>query len=107
MSADTVTCSAKLWLWSGEGAGSWHFATVEGEAAEAISAHEAMRRLELGSGRGFGSVKVEAQIGDTNWKTSVFPNKQHGGWILPVKAAVRKAEGIAAGDEVELALTLL
>lgn len=65
-----------------------------------------MRRLEPGSGRGFGSVKVEAQIGRTRWHTSVFPSKSHG-WLLPVKASVRKAEGVAAGDEAELVLTLL
>lgn len=104
--SECVHHTATLWLWSGEGQGSWHFLTIEGDAGEAISAHEAMRRLELGSGRGFGSVKVEAQIGGTSWKTSVFPSKTLG-WILPVKASVRKAEGIVAGDETELTLTLL
>lgn len=104
--SECVHHTATLWLWSGEGQGSWHFLTIEGDAGEAISAHEAMRRLELGSGRGFGSVKVEAQIGGTSWKTSVFPSKTLG-WILPVKASVRKAEGIVAGDEIEVTLTLL
>jgi hypothetical protein len=104
--SECVHHRATLWLWSGEGQGSWHFLTIEGDAGEAISAHEAMRRLELGSGRGFGSVKVEAQIGGTSWNTSVFPSKTLG-WILPVKASVRKAEGIVAGDETELTLTLL
>ena len=104
--SERVNHTATLWLWSGEGQGSWHFLTIDGEAGEAISAHEAMRRLELGSGRGFGSVKVEAAIGGTSWNTSVFPSKSEG-WILPVKASVRKAEGIVAGDETEVTLTLL
>ena len=61
-----------------------------------------MRRLE-GNSRGFGSLKVAATIGGTTFKTSVFPSKETG-WLLPVKASVRKAEGLTAGDAVELAL---
>ncbi|MDE1467738.1 DUF1905 domain-containing protein [Aurantiacibacter sp. D1-12] len=103
-----VQFTSKLWVWqSTSSPGAWHFLTADGEAGDAIAAHEAMRRMELGSGRGFGSVKVEAQIGETSWKTSVFPSKSHGGYLLPVKAAVRKAEGLVEGDEVKASLTLL
>jgi hypothetical protein len=35
----------------------------------------------------------------------VFPSKSDGGWLLPVKAAVRKAEGIGEGDYFEVSLT--
>ena len=65
-----------------------------------------MRRLE-GVSRGFGSLKVSVMIGATTFKTSVFPSKELGGWLLPVKASVRKAEGLTAGDAVELALEFL
>lgn len=103
-----VTHKGTLWLWSGpEGSGAWHFLTIDGAAAEAIRAHEAMRRLELGSSRGFGSVKVQARIGETRWATSVFPSSEAQGWVLPVKLAVRKAEDLAAGDEAEVELALL
>ncbi len=106
--SDTVTHKGTLWLWSGpDGGGSWHFLTIEGEAADAIKAHEVMRRLEYGAGRGFGSVKVKACIGDTRWATSVFPSSAAQGWMLPVKLAVRKAEVLAAGDEAEVELELL
>jgi hypothetical protein len=105
--SDRLTHTARLWLWAGEGNGSWHFLSIDGEAAETIRAHEAMRRLELGKGRGFGSVKVAAAIGKSRWTTSVFPSAPHKGYVLPVKAAVRKAEGIAAGDMVEVVLELL
>lgn len=105
--SDTVTHTGQLWLWAGEGNGSWHFLTIDGEAAEAIRAHEAMRRLELGKGRGFGSVKVNAVIGESRWTTSVFPSAAHKGYVLPVKASVRKAEGIAAGASVVVELDLL
>jgi len=88
-----------LWIWSGEN-GSWHFITVPEEQSGEIRAH-AMVAL-----RGFGSVKVEACINDVTWRTSVFPVKS-GGYILPVKADVRRKAAIAAGDEVTVTLELL
>lgn len=107
--SDTVTFTSALWRWSSDGspAGGWFFLTIDGAAGEQIAAHEAMRRMELGRGRGFGSVKVRARIGESEWATSVFPSKHHGGYLLPVKAAVRKAEGLAERDEVNASLELL
>ena len=65
-----------------------------------------MRRLEFGRGRGFGSVKVTACVGESRWTTSVFPNGD-GQWMLPVKAAIRRAEDLAEGDLVQGELALL
>jgi hypothetical protein len=102
---ETYTVTAKLWIWSSDKApASWHFLTIEGEAAEEIHALALMRRLESGRRRGWGAMKVGAIIGDTQWETSIFPEKGSGGWLLPVKAAVRKAEGLAAGDMVEVSV---
>jgi hypothetical protein len=103
----TFRCTAPLWLWTGESQGTWHFLTITGDPAAEIRTHEALRRLELGKGRGFGSVRVRARIGGSDWATSVFPSKETGGYVLPVKAVVRKAEGLTAGDEVEVELELL
>jgi hypothetical protein len=94
-----ITLSAPLWLWNGE-SGSWHFVTVPAEFSGEIRAHA------LAGPRGFGSVRVEAAIGDVTWRTSVFPQKS-GGYILPVKAEVRRRANIAAGDEVTVKLRLL
>ena len=46
------------------------------------------------------------QIGATVFATSLFPHRESGGYLLPVKAAVRRAEGVAAGDEVAIRLWL-
>lgn len=103
---ERLTCTARLWRWTGGSGGSWHFLTIAGEPAEALAATALMRRLE-GLGRGFGSLRVRAAIGDTRWETSVFPQRSDAGaagWILPVKAAVRRAEGLAEGDDVALIL---
>ncbi|TCM19037.1 uncharacterized protein DUF1905 [Novosphingobium sp. PhB165] len=62
-----------------------------------------MRKVE-GQSRGFGSLKVKARIGGTVFATSVFPSKADGGWLLPVKASVRRAESLAEGDDVEVSL---
>jgi hypothetical protein len=105
---ETHSTSAKLWIWSTDKApASWHFLTLDGEVAEAIHALALMRRLEFGRKRGWGSIKVRAMVGDTSWDTSIFPAKDLGGWLLPVKATVRKAEGLVAGDVVEVSVTLL
>ena len=82
------------------------FVALTGETAEAIAGHELMQRLERGKRRGFGSVKVTVQVGESRWQTSLFPQKT-GGWFLPVKKPVRLAEGLEYGDIVEGELELL
>ena len=92
-----------VWLWQGsDGApakGSWYFLTIDGDTALAI-------RAAATNAAAWGSVYVEATIGGTTWRTSLFPSKQAGGWLLPLKAAVRKAEAILDGTVVEARLTL-
>ena len=94
-----ITISAPIWLWSG-GQGRWHFLTIPEDQADEI------RVYNLGSRRGFGSVRVEATIDGVTWRTSVFPQKS-GGYILPIKADVRRRAGISAGDDVKVELEML
>jgi hypothetical protein len=97
-----------IWLWQTDKApASWHFITIDGEVGDAIKATSVMRRLEGGRTRGFGSMKVTATIGDTSWATSIFPAKEAGGYLLPVKASVRKAEGLVAGDVAVVTVDLV
>ncbi len=98
--AAMITVTAPIWLW-GEGKGSWHFLTVPEEEAVEIRAHSFGT-----SRRGFGSVRVAATINGVTWRTSVFPQKS-GGYILPIKADVRRRAGISAGDEVTVELELI
>jgi len=98
---DCFETTATLWLWrSGKSGTSWHFLTIDGQIAAEI------RYAALGRTGGFGSIKVEARIGGTVWRTSIFPQRGSGGFILPVKAAVRKAETIGEGDLVTVKLRL-
>lgn len=104
---ETHIITTPLWLWTSTNApASWHFLTISGQAADDIHATALMRRMEGGPKRGWGSVKVRATIGATQWNTSIFPDKQRG-WLLPVKAAVRKAEGLVVGDDVTVTIALI
>ncbi len=51
---------------------------------------------------GWGMIPVRVTIGQTEWKTSLFP--RDGGYIVPIRANVRKAEGLNEGDEVTVHL---
>jgi len=95
-----ITFTSLLWIWRGEQAGRWYFVTVPEEQSGEIKAHG------FANPRGFNSVKVEARIGQVVWRTSVFPLNS-GGYVLPVKADVRRRAGIGAGDEVTVELKLL
>lgn len=55
--------------------------------------------------RGFGSLRVSARIGGSEWTTSIFPGT--GGYALPLKRAVREAERLSEGDVVEVTLDIL
>jgi hypothetical protein len=90
---------AGLWEHSPGDTGSWHFLTLPVELSEDI-------RLETGPRRGFGSIRVEACIGSTTWRTSLFPDAATGSLVLPVKKPVRRAEGLRAGTTCEVTLQL-
>ena len=83
------TVRAKVWLYRGGGA--WHFLTLSRKHAAAI------RALFAGGARPFGSLPVAVTIGATEWRTSLFPDRKAGSYLLPIKASVRKAEQIEDG----------
>src|SRR5437868_8435771 len=106
MSADTFSFTGPLRVWQTGKFRGMAYMSIKGDAAEAIGTYELMRRLELGRRRGFTSVKVEAAIGGSRWSTSVFPAKS-GGWFMPIKQAICRAEGLEEGDEITLRLGLM
>ena len=104
MTGECVALTAPLTRWQGD-RGTYHLLVITGAPAEALAMHARLQRLEFGRQRGFGSVKVSARIGDTEWRTSVFPQKQSTEWVLLVSRKVMKAEGLAEGDPAELLLS--
>ena len=88
---------ARVWLYPGETA-SWHFITLPQKESADIKAKYGAQR------RGWGSLPVTVTIGKTSWKTSIFPDKKSGGYVLPLKADVRKKEDISQGDMIHFSL---
>lgn len=98
----TYRFESKLWIWKGAESGAWHFITVPKALSSELKEQIAKTKVR----RGFGSWKVRVTIGKTSWDTSIFPTKD-GVYLLPVKASVRKKEGIFADDRVPVSLALL
>ncbi|WP_431933589.1 DUF1905 domain-containing protein [Nonomuraea jabiensis] len=88
--------SSEMWFWRGPAP--WHFITVPDEECRDLEATAAAVSY------GWGMIPVTAQIRETRWKTSLFP--KDGRYIVPVKAGVRKAEGLDVGDVVTVRLTV-
>jgi len=86
-------------LWSSVQFAAWAFVTLPAEVGDDV-------RLLSGPPKGFGSVRVEITLGASTWRTSVFPDKARG-YVLPVKSAVRRREGLELGDRVRVALVLV
>ncbi|MEK7133470.1 MAG: DUF1905 domain-containing protein [Patescibacteria group bacterium] len=86
-------------LWPGA-QGAWHFAYVDKKQSEGIRGRFGKSR------RGFGAVRVRVTLGKTKWETSIFPDSRSGTYILPLKASVRRAEGIAQGDIITFTLDI-
>lgn len=89
-------------LWLHQGQGGWTFITLPQDCADQIRFYTGSR-----TGRAWGMIKVSARIGSSSWETAIWPDKASGSFLLPVKAAVRKREGVAAGDTAAVSLRLL
>ena len=89
-----------LWEYTSTSPGSWHFVTIPGNLADDIIG-------EAGQRNAFGSIRVEATIGTTTWRTSLFPDKARGSLLLPVKKQVRSIEDLSDGSPCAVALSIV
>jgi hypothetical protein len=93
--------AGKVGLWpSSKPDGGWHYLIVKGRTAMEI------RYAALGRTGGFGSIKVRARMEKTEWQTSLFPHRDSGGFIILLKAEVRRREGVSAGKRIKMRLTI-
>ena len=99
MNQHTYRIRSKVWLYSGQAA--WHFASVPEKKAQELRKKYAHKQ------RGWSSLRVEATVGKTSWRTSIFYDKHSGTFLLPLKAAVRKAEQIAYDDVITVTIKIL
>ena len=89
--------SGEIWFWRGPAP--HHFVTVPDAECSAIKAAAASVTY------GWGMIPVAARIGQTTWTTSLFP--KDGGYLVPIKDAVRNAEHVDDGDTVQLRVSVV
>ena len=96
MPVDSYSFTAELFEWSARP--NWFFVALPEDATDDIDAEFG------GRAAGWGSIKVEVTVGSSTWDTSIFPDEGRGAFVLPVKASVRRAEGLEDGGPVPVHL---
>ena len=94
-----IEFDGEIFRWDARENAAWFFTAVPPELSEEI--REIPRTY-----RGFGSVRVRARIGGSEWSTSVFPSSD-GSYVLPLKKKVRDAEVLVDGGPVSVRLEVL
>jgi len=85
-----------MWWWRGPSP--FHFVTVpEAESAQIAVVSDVISY-------GWGMIPVSVTVGETSFTTSLWP--KDGGYIVPIKAAVQRAESLELDDIVAIRLTL-
>jgi hypothetical protein len=85
--------TAEIWVYASEKA-AWHFVHVPEELSAEI------RMLHGQFKRGWGSIPVLVRIGETQWKTSIFPDNSSQCYLLPLKAEIRKKESLREAMQI-------
>jgi Domain of unknown function (DUF1905) len=88
--------SGEIWQWRGPAP--FYFVTVPEEQSQVIKSAEKLVSY------GWGMIPVRVQIGQTGWKTSLWP--KDGLYVVPLKANIRKAESLEEGQTVMVQLEL-
>ena len=88
--------SATVWEWRGPAP--YHFVSVPPDVAIEI------KELASAVTYGWGMIPVSGKIGATMFDTSLWA--KNGTYAVPLKDAVRKAEGISLNDLVSIELSL-
>ena len=85
-----IEFNGEIWYWRGPAP--WYFVTVPEQQSRDLKAILGFVTY------GWGMIPVDARIGKTEWKTSLFP--KDGCYIVPIKADIRKAENLEEGTNV-------
>ncbi|WP_309713015.1 DUF1905 domain-containing protein [Armatimonas sp.] len=91
-----LTFSGPIWEWRGPAP--FHFVTVPEQECDHIKAISGLVTY------GWGMIPAMVTIGETTYKTSLWP--KNGGYIVPLKDVVRKAERLEIDDTVTVHLEI-
>jgi hypothetical protein len=92
----SATFTGEIWHWRGPSP--YHFVTVPREESDDL--HELAGSVTYG----WGMIPVRLLVGGTEFETSLFP--KDGLYVAPLKAAVRRAEGLEVGDTIAVQLSV-
>jgi len=95
----TYTFDAEVWEWSSKT--SWFFVSLPEEDADDVEERHGR------TAGGFGSIRVEVTIGSSTWRTSLFPSNEEQTYVLPLKKAVRTAQGLEPGSIAHVQLVVV
>jgi hypothetical protein len=91
-----LTFSADVFEWRGPAP--FYFAAVPEQQAASI------REVSSMVSYGWGVIPCKVKVGKTELTTSLFPKQ--GGYLVPLKDAIRKPESIEVGATVKITLTI-
>jgi hypothetical protein len=89
-----IEFNGKIWFWKGPSP--FYFVTVPVEQCHDLKA------ISGSVTYGWGMIPVHVRIGETEWKTSLFPKDRS--YIVPLNVRARRAENLQEGDEVTVRL---
>ena len=82
--------------WQYKAPGGWYFISVPENVSMEI--RENLKWQEEGWGR----LKITAEIGSSQWKTSIWFDTKRNTYLLPLKADIRKKENIESGNIIDV-----
>ena len=91
-----IEFSGELVEWRGPAP--YHFVVVPEDDAAVIES------VSAGITYGWGMIPADVTIGETTWYTALWPRQ--GAYVVPLKDAIRRAEGIELDDVVTVHLSL-
>lgn len=90
--------SAKPWQHASPGG--WYFVSLPTAMSKEI------RSILKSAEEGWGRLKVIAKIGVSEWETAIWFDSKKNTYLLPLKAAIRKKEGIEVGKILEVVILI-
>lgn len=88
-------------VWKHKGTAGWHFVTVPLRMTKTI------RKIHGLSEEGWGRLKATASIGEVKWQTAIWFDTKANGYLLPIKAPIRRKLKAAQGSSFTVYLFLL
>ena len=89
-----IEFTGNIWYWRGPAP--FYFVTVPAKQCHDLKAISGFVTY------GWGMIPAIVRIGETEWKTALFP--KDGRYVVPLKDRVRKAENLEEGDNVTVRL---